>query len=179
MVMLIKRDYYINEEIRAREIRLIDADGNQLGIVPLQDALNKAKEADLDLILLAPSAKPPVCKIEDYGKMKYELMKREKEAKKASRTGTLKEIKLSPKIGKHDLDVRVKRTLEFLEKNHKVKLTMTFRGREITHKEIGFRIIEKFIEDVKEKGTPEGRPRALGKNRILLIAPSKGKTLKR
>jgi len=130
------------------------------------------------LILVAPAAKPPVCKLGDYGRFKYELMKKEKEARKASKVGGLKEIKLTPKIDEHDLLVRIKRALEFLEKNHKVKLTMTFRGREITHKEIGYRIIDRFIEEVKEKGAPESRPKSLGKNLILLLAPTKVKSPK-
>jgi len=177
-MLIAAKDYYINEEIRAREVRLIDTDGNQLGIFPLPEALNKAKEKTLDLILIAPAGKPPVCKIEDYGRFKYELMKREKEARKAKRIGTIKEIKLTPKINEHDLKVRIKRSLEFLEKNHKVKLTMTFRGREITHKEIGIRIIERFTKEVKEKGTPEGRPKTEGKNLVLLFSPLKGKSAK-
>jgi len=129
----------------------------------------------MDLILVAPNVTPPVCKIGDYGRFKYEIEKREKEARKAHKTGTLKEIKLSPKIDNHDLDVRISRTLEFLKKGHRIKVTMRFRGREITHKNIGEMVVEKLIEGVKEHGAPDGPRKFMGKSLIFMISPVKGK----
>lgn len=137
--------------------------------------MSKAKENYLDLILIVPDATPPVCKISDFGKFKYELAKREKEARKSKKAGVVKELKITPKIGEHDLLVRIKRTKEFLEKGHKVKISMFFRGREITHKEIGLNILNRLVEEVKEFGTPEGAPRLLGKNMILIFTPGKHK----
>ena len=171
----IKRGYLINHQIHASEVRLIDSDGTQLGIVSFPDALNKAKDRDMDLILVAPSVKPPVCKIGDYGRFRYELEKKEKEARKAHKTGTVKEIKLSPKIDDHDLNVRINRTLEFLKKGHRVKITMRFRGREITHKNIGEMVIDKLLAGVQEFGAPEGQRKFMGKSLIFMIMPTKGK----
>lgn len=170
-----KRGYLINHQIRASEVRLIDDEGAQLGIVTLHDALAKARDKELDLILVAPNGKPPVCKIGDYGRFKYEIEKREKEARKAHKSGTVKEVKLSPKIDVHDLNVRISRSIEFLKKGHRVKVTMVFRGREITHKNIGEMVIQKLLDGVREFGTPEGRKKFMGKNLVLHVAPSKGK----
>ena len=154
---------------------MIDADGAQLGILSLGDALTKAKEWELDLIQVAPGEKPPVCKIGDYGRFRYEIEKREKEARKAHKTGTVKEIKLSPKIGAHDLNVRIDRTKEFLGKGHRVKVTMTFRGREITHKKIGEGVVGKLIEGIQDFGAEEGTRKFEGKNLVVMVAPVKGK----
>ncbi len=126
---------------------------------------------------MAPFEKPPVCKIGDYGRFKYELEKREKEARKAHKIGTMKEIKLSPKIDDHDLTVRIERSREFLRKGRRVKVTMVFRGREITHKNIGEMVIDKLLEGVKDLGVPEARRKFLGKNLVLIIIPSKGKNI--
>jgi translation initiation factor IF-3 len=124
---------------------------------------------------VAPNVTPPVCKIGDYGRFRYEIEKREKEARKAHKTGTIKEVKLSPKIGIHDLNVRIDRSNEFLKKGHRVKVTMVFRGREITHKKIGEMVIDKLLEGIKDAGAPEGRRKFMGKNLILIVSPLKGK----
>ena len=124
---------------------------------------------------MAPSENPPVCKIGDYGRFRYEIEKREKEARKAHKTGTIKEIKLSPKIDVHDLNVRIDRSKEFLSKAYKIKVTMTFRGREITHKKIGEEIVNKFLEGIKDYGAAEGPRKFEGKNMVTLVAPTKGK----
>lgn len=137
--------------------------------------MSKARERELDLILVAPSESPPVCKIGDYGRFRYEIEKREKEARKAHKTGTVKEIKLSPKIDVHDLNVRIERAKEFLSKAHKVKVTMTFRGREIMHKKIGEAVVNELLEGIKDYGAAEGPRKFEGKNMVTLVAPTKGK----
>ena len=146
-----------------------------LGILSREAALAKARENFLDLILIAPDGKPPVCKIADFGKFRYELEKKEKEARKGKKVGAVKELKISPKIDGHDLLVRIKRTKEFLEKGHKVKITMVFRGREISHIDIGVNILNRLTEEVKDFGFPEENARLLGKNMILTFAPGKKK----
>lgn len=123
------------------------------------------------MVLVSPGAEPPVCRIADIGKLKYEQHKKEKEARKAQRGGSLKEVKLSPKIAQHDFDVRVNRTLEFLEKKHKVKISMFFRGRENAHVDVGMRVMDRFLETVSETGKIESPPKKLGKNLIAIIVP--------
>lgn len=154
---------------------MIDDNGAQLGIVPLSRALELAREKELDLILIAPSVTPPVCRIGDYGRFRYELEKKEKEARKAHKTGTIKEIKLSPKIDDHDLQVRINRSIEFLEKGHRIKVTLKFRGREITHKNIGDAVVDRLLEGIKDYGAMDGRKTYLGKNMVFQISPVKGK----
>jgi translation initiation factor IF-3 len=171
---VIKKGYYINQQISAKEVRLIDENGAQLGVLPFLDALNKAKEKELDLILVAPGVAPPVCKLGDFGRFKYEMEKKEKEARKAHKVGTLKEVKLSPKIDDHDIMVRVNRCNEFLQKGHKIKVTLKFRGREITHKKIADAVVDKLLDGIKENGAMDGRKVYLGKNMIFMISPSKG-----
>jgi len=161
----------VNERIRVPEVRLIDDQGKQVGVVKTAEALRMAREKDLDLILISPGARPAVAKLGDFGKYKYELRKHEKEVRKSQKATVLKEVKLSPKIGQHDLQVRINRTREFLEKRHKVKVSVFFRGREMAHKEIGRRVMYKLVEAVKDMGTPEGRDRFEGRNLILLIVP--------
>ena len=131
--------------------------------------MEKARDQELDLILIAPQAKPPVCKIGDVGKLKYEAAKKEKEARKGRKTGGLKEIKLSLKIGQHDLDVKIKHCLKFLEKGHKVKFNLFFRGREMAHKELGRELLLKVVEAIKEKGHPEAPPKREGRNMHLIV----------
>jgi len=170
-VIFIGKRFIINEQIRGTEVRLIDENGAQAGIVSLSQALETAREKELDLILIAPEAKPPVCKIGDIGKLKYEASKKEKENKKGKKTGTLKEIKLTPKIDTHDLIVKINKTIELLEKGHKVKLNMFFRGREMSHKDIGFRLMGTAIEKLTGKGAPEAPPKMEGRNLNLIVAP--------
>lgn len=135
------------------------------------DALKMAREHGLDLVLVAPDAKPPVCRIADFGKLKYELRKREKEARKAQKSGVLKEIKISPKIAQHDFDVRVAKVKECLEKKHKVKINMFFKGRENMYVDLGRKVMDRMIEAVAEMGKPEAPPRKIGKNLFVLVAP--------
>lgn len=130
-----------------------------------------ARERGFDLVLIAPGAKPPVCRIADYGKLKYELNKKEKEARKAQRGGGLKEVKLSPKIAQHDFEVRLKKAREFLEKKNKVKVSMFFRGRWMAHVALGMKTMDRLIEQVADLGKPEGRPKRFGKNFIVIISP--------
>ena len=125
----------------------------------------------MDLVLIAPGAKPPVCRIADHGKLKYELAKKEKEARKAQKGGGLKEVKLSPKIAQHDFEVRLKKTREFLEKRHKVKVSMFFRGRWMAHVDLGMKVMDRMMEAVADLGKPEAAPKRFGKNFIVIIAP--------
>lgn len=152
-------------------MRLIDADGAQLGVVSLNDAMAKAQERELDLILISPNSKPPVCKISDFGKFKYEIMKKEKEARKTQKSSTLKEIKLTPKIDKHDLDVRIRHTNELLKKGHKIKIILTFRGREITHKQIGENLISQMLAATEEAGKVDQPPKFEGKILHVVLSP--------
>ena len=152
-------------------MRLIDEAGKQLGVLPTPTALFKARERGLDLVMIVPDSVPPVCRIADLGKLKYEQSKKEKEARKGQRGGTIKEVKLSPKIAQHDFDVRLSKTRELLEKKHKVKLTMIFRGREMAHVDLGMKVVDRVIEGVKDLGQPESAPKRFGKSFIVMIAP--------
>ena len=145
-----QRKHKINDEITATELRVIDAEGEQLGILSKRDALQKAREADMDLVLIAPQAKPPVCKIIDYGKFTYEQQKREKDQKKAQHQKELKEIRLRAGTDTHDLDFKTRHAREFLEKGHKVKATVFFRGREIVHQDLGRELLQKFIDSLAQ-----------------------------
>lgn len=140
-------------------------------MVQTLDALRMARERGFDLVLVSPGAKPPVCRIADYGKLKYELNKKEKEARKAQRGGGLKEVKISPKIAQHDYEVRLRKAREFLEKRNKVKVSMFFRGRWMAHVDLGMKVMDRLIEDIADLGKPEGRPRRFGKNFIVIVAP--------
>jgi len=142
-----------------------------LGIVATTEAVHIARERGLDLVLISPSANPPVCRIADLGKLKYEERKREKEARKGQKAGVVKEVKISPKIAQHDLDVRIAKARECLEKKYKVKVSMFFRGRENMHVDLGMKVMVKLIEAVNDLGQPESRPRKIGKNMFTLIVP--------
>lgn len=137
----------------------------------LPDALRLARERGLDLVLIAPGAKPPVCRIADYGKLKYELNKKEKEARKAQKGGGLKEVKISPKIAQHDFEVRLKKAREFLEKRYKVKISMFFRGRWMAHVDLGMKVMDRMMEAISDLGKPEAAPKRFGKNFIVIVAP--------
>ena len=136
----------INEMIRVREVRLIDDEGNQLGIVATQEALNMAKDRDLDLVEVSPNANPPVCKILDYGKYRFEQEKKLRDAKKNQKVLKLKEIRMQPKIGSGDLDTKAKHIQEFLDEGDKVKVTIRFRGRELAHTELGFEVLNEVLK---------------------------------
>jgi len=160
-----------NEKIRAKEVRLIDEDGKQLGIVPTFEALKLARERELDLVEISPKAAPPVCKIMDYGKFKYQLAKKAHEAKKKQTVVQVKEMKLGLKIEEHDLGVKVRHMREFLTDGDKVKTVIMFRGREILHKAMGENLALKIIEELKGIGTLEQRPKFDGRNIIMIFAP--------
>jgi len=166
-----EKELEVNYEIKAREVRVIDVDGKQLGIMPLKEALKIAQERQLDLVKVAPQAKPPVCKIMDYGKYKYEQSKREKEARKNQKVISIKEIRMSPNIEEHDFQVRVKNALRFLEDGNKVKVTIRFRGREITHTQLGEDVLKRLAESVKEKAIVEKPPAIEGRNMVMLLSP--------
>ena len=166
----------MNERIRAREIRVIDDNGAQLGIMTPRDALAIARERGIDLIEVAPQANPPVCKIMDYGKFKYEQAKKEKESAKKSHQSDLKDIRLDPPsgiIGEHDLQVKVNNAIRFLQEGDKVKVTLRFRGRTITHPEIGRQQLERFVQMVGENGQMERTAQQEGRMITLILAPVK------
>ncbi|ADL08159.1 bacterial translation initiation factor 3 (bIF-3) [Thermosediminibacter oceani DSM 16646] len=166
-----EKELEVNYEIKAREVRVIDVDGKQLGIMPLKEALKIAQERQLDLVKVAPQAKPPVCKIMDYGKYKYEQSKREKEARKNQKVISIKEIRMSPNIEEHDFQVRVKNALRFLDDGNKVKVTIRFRGREITHTQLGEEVLKRLADSVKEKGIVEKPPVIEGRNMVMILSP--------
>ena len=161
----------INEEIRIREVRVTSASGEQLGIMTTRDALRMAEEQHLDLVEVAPKAKPPVCRIMDFGKYRYEQQKREKEAKKKQKIVTIKEVKLRPNIEQHDFDVKLKNALRFLEEGNKVKVTIMFRGRELSHPELGREVLNKVADRLKELVSIERDAKLEGKNMTMILAP--------
>jgi len=168
----IEKKQRINEEIRAGEIRLIDESGKQVGVVPLSQALAIARERDLDLVEVAPQAVPPVCRLMDYGKYIYERTKREKEARKSQRV-EIKEIRLRPKTGHHDRDLKVKRIRDFLTKGCKVKVRVLFRGREWSHSEIGREILLGLAEELKDMASVEHQPKIDGRSMLMILSPGR------
>lgn len=167
----ISKDLAVNEQIKHREVRVIDTDGKQIGIMDIQKALKLAKSKQLDLVQVAPKANPPVCRIMDYGKYKYEQSKKEKEAKKKQKVINVKELRMSPNIEEHDLQVRIKNARRFLKEGDKVKVTIKFRGREITHNSLGKEVLENFAESVKDLAVIEKKPKLEGRNMIMILAP--------
>lgn len=163
----------INQHIRAKEVRLISNTGEQLGVKSKQEALEIAERVNLDLVLVAPTAKPPVARIMDYGKFKFEQQKKDKEARKKQKIVTLKEIRLSPTIEKHDFETKLKNAKKFLIKEDKVKVSIRFKGRAITHKEIGQRVLERFAVEAADVATVEQRPKMEGRSMFLVLAPKK------
>ncbi|WP_108721230.1 translation initiation factor IF-3 [Virgibacillus indicus] len=161
----------VNEKIRAREVRLIDSNGDQLGVKSRQEALEIAQTRNLDLVLVAPNAKPPVCRIMDYGKYRFEQQKKEKEARKKQKVINVKEVRFTPGIGDHDYETKLKNAKKFLEKGDKVKAAVRFRGRAITHKELGREVLDRMAEDVKDVATVETKPKMEGRNMFMMLAP--------
>lgn len=165
------KELQVNEEIREKEIRLIDVNGEQLGIMSSKKAMEVADDRKLDLVMIAPNAKPPVCRIMDYGKYKYELAKREKEARKNQKVITIKEIRLTPTIEANDLNVKAKRAIDFLKDEDKVKVTVRFRGREMGHTEKGEVVLKKFAEITSEYGVIDKQPKLEGRNMVMYLNP--------
>ncbi|MDR0677625.1 MAG: translation initiation factor IF-3 [Holosporaceae bacterium] len=163
--------YKVNGAITAFQVRLIDQDGAPVGIVSVREAILKAKEVGLDLVEIAPQANPPVCKIIDYGKLKYELQKKKTIAKKKQKNIEVKEIKLTPSIGDHDYKVKLLGIKRFIEEENKVKITLKFRGREVSHKEIGEKLLNRLIDDVKDFAKCEGKPQLDGKQIMMMLSP--------
>ena len=161
----------VNERILAKTLRLIGPEGEQLGVFPKDMAIRKSEEFGLDLVEVAPQADPPVCRIIDFSKYKYEQNKREREVKKHQKQAQLKEVRMRPVIENHDYEVKLKHIREFLEKKHKVRVRMFFRGREIDHKDIGSRLIDRLIKDIEKSGRVDREPHMLGKTLMLILSP--------
>ena len=168
-------EHQINDEIRDKEVRLINSDGEQLGIVPIQQAQDIAIQKGMDLVKIAPQAKPPVCKIMDYGKFRFEQAKREKEARKNQRVVEIKEIRLTPNIDVGDLNTKVKNACRFLKEGDKVKVSVRFRGREVTHASLGQDLLHRFAELCSECSTVEKQPKLEGRQMLMFLAPVKDK----
>ncbi|WP_102223631.1 translation initiation factor IF-3 [Acidimangrovimonas sediminis] len=161
----------VNDRIRAQEIRLIGADGENVGVVPPSRGMALAEEAGLDLVEISPNATPPVCKIMDFGKFKYEQQKREAEARRKQKTIEIKEIKFRPGTDTHDYDVKMRSVLKFLEEGDKVKITLRFRGREMAHQELGMDLLNRVASDVAEVGKVENMPKLEGRQMVMMIGP--------
>jgi translation initiation factor IF-3 len=161
----------VNGKIRAREVRVIGPDNKQLGVMPLNDALALARQHGVDLVEIAATASPPVCRVVDYGKYRYEQAKKDKESKKHQHATTVKEIQLSPRIDPHDLGVKLSHAIGFLCEDMKVKVVLKFRGREMAHTEFGFQVIEKFLAEIAPYGHPDFEPKLVGRSITLMISP--------
>lgn len=172
-MVAIKKFIRINERIRVPEVRLIGAEGNQLGIVSIDKARQIAEEASLDLVEVAPQAVPPVCRVLDYNKFRYDQEKKEREAKKHQRQSRIKEIRLHPNIDEHDLQVKLKQAIGFLKKKDRVKVDLFFKGRQIEHLDLGRKILDKFIADTQSEGQIEKEPSLEGKIMSFVLAPKK------
>jgi len=168
---VITKDQRVNQGIRAREVRVIDSDGSQIGIMNIRDALRLAEERGLDLVEVAPQARPVVCRIMDFGKYKYEQSKREKEARKNQKIVSIKEVKLRPGIEDHDFETKTRNAIRFLKDGDKVKVTLMFRGREIAHPHLGQQILNRLVEQVQELAVIERAPKLEGRNMIMILAP--------
>ena len=163
----------INEQIRDKEVRLIGPDGEQLGIMSAKEAYFKAKDANLDLVKIAPTAKPPVCKIIDYGKYRYELARKAKEAKKKQKTVETKEIRLSPNIDTNDLNTKVNQARKFLSKGAKVKVSLRFRGREMAHRDVGREILDSFYKELEDVSTVDKLAKMEGRSMVMFLSATK------
>lgn len=168
---VISKDHLVNEEIRVKEVRLVGADGEQIGIKPIREALQLAIDANLDLVNVAPTAKPPVCRIMDYGKYRYEMQKKDKEARKNQKIVDIKEVRFSATIDEHDYQTKLRNVVKFLHEEDKVKCTVRFRGREITHANIGQKVLERVAKEVEEISAMERRPKLEGRSMIMILSP--------
>jgi translation initiation factor IF-3 len=175
--MYIVKDVRINREIRAREVRVIDSEGKQLGVLPLVEALRQAATVELDLVEVSSKTDPPVCRIMDYGKFKYQQSKKAHDAKKKQAVVHIKEVKLRPKTGEHDFQFKVKHIERFLKEGDKIKVTVVFRGREIAFPDHGRNMLKRVQELLKESGKVEQDPRFEGRNFVMIVAPLQGQKL--
>ena len=173
--LIAKLEHQLNEEILDKEIRVIGDDGSQLGIMSSADALKMAYEKDLDLVKIAPNATPPVCKIMDYGKFRFEQMKKEKEAKKNQRVVEIKEVRMSPNIDTNDFNVKLKNAQKFLKEGNRVKVTVRFRGREMAHTSIGEELLRQFGEQCGEFAVVEKNPKLDGRHMTMFLSPKAAK----
>ena len=169
-VFYIKQELPINEQIRAKQVQLIDDEGQKRGVMDLNDALDIAYDKNLELLIVAPNGNPPVCKIMNYGKYKFEQAKKEKEAKKKQKTFEVKELRITPNTEEHDFNFKVKNAKKFIEDGCKVKITVRFRGRELNYAKQGEDILNRFIEELSEVATPEKKPILEGKNMFIILA---------
>lgn len=165
-----QRDLLVNEKIRMREVRLVNENSEQVGIMSSRDALQRARERGLDLVCIAPTARPPVCKIMDYGKFKYEQSKHEREARKKQKVVTIKEIQVSQTIEQHDLAIKARNADRLLEEGNKIKVVMRFRGRQIVHADLGRKVFDQFVQAIQH-GTVEREARIEGRQMIMIMAP--------
>jgi translation initiation factor IF-3 len=175
---LAEKDLRINENIRVREVRLIDAEGNQKGIVPTFEALQMARAGGVDLVEIAPQAQPPVCKLLDYGKYKFELEKKNRESRKHQKQIRIKEIRMQPKIDEHDLEFKTRHVREFLDEGNKVKVTIRFRGRELAHTELGREVLDRILQMLGDAFMIEKPAQMEGRTMSLLLNPKAGKAKK-
>src|SRR5512142_3120826 len=166
------RDARTNRRIKAREVRVVGPDSEQLGVLPIEQALARAQELGLDLVEVSPTAKPPVCKIMDYGKFKYLEKKKQNEAKKKQVVVQLKEVKLRPRTEEHDYEVKIKKVREFLGESNKARITVMFRGREMSHKELGQKVLQRVIEELRDVAVIESAPRMEGRQMFMILAPN-------
>ncbi|MCK4998471.1 MAG: translation initiation factor IF-3 [Anaerohalosphaera sp.] len=166
-----KQNLRINERIRVNNIRLVDEKGEQVGIVSADEGLSRAKQISLDLVEVSPDAEPPVCRIMDFGKWLYDQKRKSKQSHKKQHVTTLKEIRLRPKIDPHDRDIKIKHAIKFLEKGHKVQFTMLFRGREMMHVDIGYKIMEEVVETLEDYAKIERDAKMLGRRITLVVTP--------
>ena len=169
------KGHQINEEIRDREVRLVSADGEQLGIMSAREALEKAMDQNLDLVKISPTATPPVCKLMDYGKFKFEQTKRDKEAKKNQHVVEIKEVRMSPGIDVNDFNVKLRNAQKFLAEGNRVKVTVRFRGREMAHTDIGRKLLMKFAEDCAEVAVMDKEPKLDGRHMNMFLSPKVSK----
>jgi translation initiation factor IF-3 len=171
---LISAEPRINDRIRVSEVRLVGPEGEQVGIVPIGKALELAGESDLDLVEVAPTARPPVCKLMDYGKFKYENAQKARESRRNQSLTVIKEMKLRPKIDAHDYETKKGHVERFLKQGDKVKITIMFRGREQSRPELGFRLLQRLADDIAELGSVESAPKQDGRNMVMVVAPHRG-----
>lgn len=165
----------INEDIRAKELRVIGDNGEQIGVKSTEDALTIADSFGLDLVLVSPNAKPPVARIMDYGKYRYEMQKKEREQRRSQRVQNTKEVRLSPSIDEHDYQVRLRQARRFIENGDKVKASVRFRGRAITHKDLGREVLDRLIEDTKDIASVQSPPKMEGRNMAMMLVPGEDK----